>query len=93
MGGGREAALEALTACRRLDTWSDNSLKARSDSGGCAKTRLWGFPHQRRPNKAASGTHPSRNSGQAVFAMTSSVHNDTPACGQLGAILGGVKFP
>ncbi len=30
MGGGREAALEALTACRRLDTWSDNSLKAAS---------------------------------------------------------------
>ena len=63
--------------------------------------RLWrvrqdppvGIPHKRRPNKAASGTHPSRNSGQAVFAMTSSVHNDTPACGQLGAILGGVKFP
>ena len=30
MGGGREAALEALTACRRLDTWSDNSLKTAS---------------------------------------------------------------
>ena len=29
MGGGREAALEALTACRRLDAWSDASLKAR----------------------------------------------------------------
>lgn len=28
MGGGREAALEALTACRRLDAWSDGSLKA-----------------------------------------------------------------
>ena len=28
MGGGREAALEALTACRRLDAWSDASLKA-----------------------------------------------------------------
>ena len=26
-----------------------------------------GSPHQRRPNKAASGTHPSRNSGQAVL--------------------------
>jgi transcription termination factor NusB len=25
--GGREAALEALTACRRLDAWSDSSLK------------------------------------------------------------------
>ena len=30
MGGGREAALEALTACRRLDAWSDASLKAAS---------------------------------------------------------------
>lgn len=28
MGTGREAALEALTACRRLDAWSDGSLKA-----------------------------------------------------------------
>ena len=27
-GGGRDAALEALTACRRLDAWSDGSLKA-----------------------------------------------------------------
>ena len=27
MGGGRDAALEALTACRRLDAWSDGSLK------------------------------------------------------------------
>ena len=25
---GRDAALEALTACRRLDAWSDGSLKA-----------------------------------------------------------------
>ena len=30
MGTGREAALEALTACRRLEAWSDNSLKAAS---------------------------------------------------------------
>ena len=30
MNGGREAALEALTACRRLDAWSDGSLKAAS---------------------------------------------------------------
>ena len=30
MGSGREAALEALTACRRLDAWSDGSLKAAS---------------------------------------------------------------
>ena len=30
MMGGREAALEALTACRRLDAWSDGSLKAAS---------------------------------------------------------------
>lgn len=30
MGSGRDAALEALTACRRLDAWSDNSLKAAS---------------------------------------------------------------
>ena len=30
MGGGREAALEALTACRRLDAWSDASLKTAS---------------------------------------------------------------
>ena len=28
MGGGRDAALEVLTACRRLDAWSDGSLKA-----------------------------------------------------------------
>lgn len=28
MKTGREAALEALTACRRLDAWSDGSLKA-----------------------------------------------------------------
>jgi len=28
MGGGRDAALEALTVCRRLDAWSDSSLKA-----------------------------------------------------------------
>ena len=28
MSSGREAALEALTACRRLDAWSDGSLKA-----------------------------------------------------------------
>ena len=28
MGSGRDAALEALTACRRLDAWSDGSLKA-----------------------------------------------------------------
>lgn len=28
MNTGREAALEALTACRRLDAWSDGSLKA-----------------------------------------------------------------
>lgn len=28
MGTGREAALAALTACRRLDAWSDGSLKA-----------------------------------------------------------------
>ena len=28
MAGGRDAALEALTACRRLDAWSDGSLKA-----------------------------------------------------------------
>ena len=28
--GGRDAALEALTACRRLDAWSDGSLKAAS---------------------------------------------------------------
>ena len=28
MGTGREAALTALTACRRLDAWSDGSLKA-----------------------------------------------------------------
>ena len=28
MGTGREAALESLTACRRLDAWSDGSLKA-----------------------------------------------------------------
>ncbi len=27
MSNGREAALEALTACRRLDAWSDGSLK------------------------------------------------------------------
>lgn len=27
MSGAREAALEALTACRRLDAWSDGSLK------------------------------------------------------------------
>lgn len=27
MGGGRDAALETLTACRRLDAWSDNNLK------------------------------------------------------------------
>lgn len=27
MAGGREAALETLTACRRLDAWSDNNLK------------------------------------------------------------------
>ncbi len=27
MAGGREAALETLTACRRLDAWSDSSLK------------------------------------------------------------------
>ena len=27
MAGGREAALETLTACRRLDAWSDNHLK------------------------------------------------------------------
>ena len=25
---GRETALEVLTACRRLDAWSDGSLKA-----------------------------------------------------------------
>ena len=25
---GREAALQVLTACRRLDAWSDGSLKA-----------------------------------------------------------------
>lgn len=30
MGGGRDAALESLTACRRLDAWSDGSLKAAS---------------------------------------------------------------
>ena len=30
MAGGRDAALEALTACRRLDAWSDGSLKAAS---------------------------------------------------------------
>ncbi len=28
MGSGRDAALEALTACRKLDAWSDGSLKA-----------------------------------------------------------------
>ena len=28
--GGREAALTALTACRKLDAWSDGSLKAAS---------------------------------------------------------------
>lgn len=28
MNGGRDAALEALTACRRLDAWSDAGLKA-----------------------------------------------------------------
>lgn len=28
MGTGREAALESLTACRRIDAWSDGSLKA-----------------------------------------------------------------
>ena len=27
MGTGREAAVDALTACRRLDAWSDSSLK------------------------------------------------------------------
>lgn len=27
MAGGREAALETLTACRKLDAWSDNNLK------------------------------------------------------------------
>lgn len=27
MSTGREAALETLTACRRLDAWSDNNLK------------------------------------------------------------------
>ena len=26
MSTGREAALETLTACRRLDAWSDNNL-------------------------------------------------------------------
>lgn len=30
MKTGREAALETLTACRRLDAWSDGSLKAAS---------------------------------------------------------------
>ena len=25
---GREAALQVLTACRKLDAWSDGSLKA-----------------------------------------------------------------
>ena len=28
MGTGREAAVDALTACRRLEAWSDGSLKA-----------------------------------------------------------------
>ena len=28
MGSGRDAALAALTACRRLDAWSDGSMKA-----------------------------------------------------------------
>ena len=28
MATGRDAALDALTACRRLDAWSDGSLKA-----------------------------------------------------------------
>lgn len=28
MGSGREAAVDALTACRRLEAWSDGSLKA-----------------------------------------------------------------
>ena len=30
MGTGREAAVDALTACRRLEAWSDGSLKAAS---------------------------------------------------------------
>ena len=30
MSSGREAALTSLTACRRLDAWSDGSLKAAS---------------------------------------------------------------
>lgn len=30
MSSGREAAMTSLTACRRLDAWSDGSLKAAS---------------------------------------------------------------
>lgn len=33
-GGGRETALEVLTACRRLDAWSDGSLKAACKKNG-----------------------------------------------------------
>lgn len=33
-GNGREVALEVLTACRKLDAWSDGSLKAACRRGG-----------------------------------------------------------
>ena len=33
-GNGRETALEVLTACRKLEAWSDGSLKAACRRGG-----------------------------------------------------------
>ena len=33
-GNGRETALEVLTACRKLEAWSDGTLKAACRRGG-----------------------------------------------------------
>ena len=40
-------------------------------------TRLWGSPHERRPNKAASGTHPAIKQCDNLF-RNDLVRIDTP---------------
>ena len=72
--------------------------RGNSDAAGARRLTCADAPHKRRPRKVTSGPHPAKSSSGKLFRNDTTIlyslsSHSLKQWGQLGEILGGVRFP
>ena len=84
---------------RRRITSADGPLtRGNSDAAGARRLTCADTLHKRRPRKVTSGPHPAKSSSGRLFRNDTTIlyslsSHSLKQWGQLGEILGGVRFP